>query len=139
MWIREISNTGANIQTLHKAEQEIIRTGTPLKILEVCEIIKNCKETLVLPPKTKCNYCDSKGYVIGLLFDNSGTYTGYEAALNCVCGNARTMGMLTMFENSADNHKTYCRDGYYRIFPTIVEKFAYLDKVYANGNYDLRR
>lgn len=138
MWIREILNTKADIGTLQKAEMEIIREEVPLIINEVCKVINKNKPILALPPKQKCDYCNGKGYVIGLLFDTNRIYTGYRKALNCCCGNATMVNMLMMKEDISNNHKTQCRDGYYRIFPTIVEEFAYLDKVEKNNWRDIR-
>lgn len=139
MWIREISNTGVDIQALHKAEQEIIRNNVPLKIFDICEIIIENKQAIALPlpQKTKCEYCNGKGYVIGLRFETNGKYTGYTAALNCCCDNPHLPNVTTMTPNAATNHKTVVKDGYYLVFPSVVEKFAYIDKVFANGGYDI--
>lgn len=138
MWIREIINTNTDMRTLHKAEQEIIRKGITPKIFEVCEVIKNCNDVLSLPPITKCNICNSKGYVLGIKFEKNGIYAGYKAALKCICGNLNDSTMLTMIPDATNNNKTPTKDGYYRIFPSIVEETEYLDKVEANGWRDVR-
>lgn len=138
MWIREIINTKASIEDLQKAEVRIIREDIPLVINDICEVIRSCKPIIALPKsRTKCSYCNGKGYVIGLKFDNKGEYTGNEFALNCICGNACLTNSAIMKEDTSNNHKTPCKDGYYRIFPSIVEKFAYLDKLKANKWRDI--
>lgn len=138
MWSREILATNASIAELQKAEIKIIRDNVPLVVKDVCEAIVSCKEVVALPPKQKCDYCHGKGYVLGILFDHNKVYTGYEFALNCVCGNACLTNVKIMKEDTSNNHKTPCKDGYYRIFPSIVEKFAYLDKVEKNNWRDIR-
>lgn len=139
MWIREILNTKASIEDLQKAEMKIIREDIPLVINSICEIIRDCKPIIALPiSKTKCGYCDGNGFVIGLKFDKEKRYTGYEVALNCCCANGLNANMQVMKEDISNNHKTDCKDGYYRIFPSVVEKFAYLDKLEANNWRDIR-
>ena len=76
--------------------------------------------------------------MLGILFDHNKVYTGYEFALNCVCSNACLTNAKIMKEDTSNNHKTPCKDGYYRIFPSIVEKFEYLDKVEKNKWRDIR-
>lgn len=138
MWIREILNTKADIMTLQKAEVRIIRENIPLVINDICDVIRDCKPILALPPKIKCDYCEGRGWVSALKFDNNKNYTGYEVALNCVCGNAKATNMLVMREDASNNHKTPIRDGYYRVFPSVVEKFKYLDKLEANNWRDIK-
>ena len=139
MLVREITATGAKVSDLQKAEVAIIRESVPLVVNKICDVIR---ENIELPKieytKVSCNYCNGKGYVIGLLFDFKGFYTGYRVALNCVCGNAHTPNMLMMKEDISNNHKTPCKDGYYRIFPSIVEEFAYIDKLEKNNWRDIR-
>ena len=142
MWIREITATGASAVDLHDAEIEIIRENIPPRIHDVCEsireIMSKTRPKITYKPKT-CPYCNGKGYVIGLRFETNGKYTGYTAALNCCCDNPHLPNVTPMTPNAATNHKTEVKNGYYLIFPTIVEQFNYLDRVYANDNWDIRR
>lgn len=141
MWTREIVETGATEKELNKAEVEIIRNNTPLIISEVCEVIRNNKTIISLPTKkVDCPYCEGRGYVTGLRFETNGKYTGYRVALNCCCGQKPQANMLVMREDLSNNHKTETANGgYVLVFPTIVEEYEYLDKVYANDNWDIRR
>lgn len=140
MWTREIVATGATIPELNKAELEIIRENVPLIISEICDVIRRNKTAVALPPiNTDCPYCEGRGYVHGLKFEKNGKYTGYRVALNCCCGSHPTPNMAVMREDLSNFHKTETATGYVLIFPSIVEEFAYLDKVYANDDYDLRR
>ena len=142
MWIREITATGASAIDLHNAEMEIIREDIPLRVFDICEIIRqkmNLNTKQLGYQKKPCKYCDGKGYVIGLKFETNGKYTGYTAALNCCCDNKHLANVVPMKEDINNHHRTEVKGGYYLIFPTIVEQFDYLDKVYANDNWDLRR
>lgn len=92
-----------------------------------------------LPSKitVECPYCEGRGVVFGVKFDEQGRWgKGADYALNCVCGNSHNLAMATMDEND-QNNKTMCKDGYYLIFPSVTEKFAYLDKVERNGGKDI--
>ena len=142
MWIREILNTKVDIATLQQAEVRIIRKNIPLVVTEICDVIReqiNLNKPRLVYNKVKCPYCEGRGWVEGLKFEKNGKYTGYRVALNCCCGNKPTINMAIMKEDLSNLHKTEIRDGYVLVFPTIVEEFAYLDKVYANDNYDLRK
>ena len=142
MWIREILNTKADIETLQQAEVRIIRENIPLVVTEICDVIReqiNLNKPRLVYNKVKCLYCEGRGWVEGLKFEKNGKYTGYRVALNCCCGNKPTPNMAVMKEDLSNLHKTEIRDGYVLIFPSIVEEFDYLDKVYANDNWDLRR
>ena len=142
MWIREITATGASAVDLQNAEIEIIRENIPPRIHDVCECIidkMNLNRPKITYKPKQCPYCNGKGYVIGLRFETNGKYTGYTAALNCCCDNPHLLNVTQMTENTSTNHKTDVKGGYYLIFPSIVEEFEYLDKVYANDNWDIRR
>ena len=142
MWIREILNTKADIETLQQAEVRIIRENIPLVVTDICDCIReqiNLNKPRLVYNKVKCPYCEGRGWVEGLKFEKNGKYTGYRVALNCCCGNKPTINMAVMKEDLSNLHKTETRDGYVLVFPSIVEEFAYLDKVYANNDYDLRR
>ena len=142
MWIREIINTKVDIATLQKAEIVIIRENIPLVVTDICDCIReqiNLNKPRLVYNKVKCPYCEGRGWVEGLKFEKNGKYTGYRVALNCCCGNKPTINMAVMKEDLSNLHKTETRDGYVLVFPSIVEEFAYLDKVYANNDYDLRR
>lgn len=139
LWVREIRATEPNIADLINAETKVIREEVPLKISEVCKAIYGVKATVALPEKQKiyCKYCGGKGIVFGIKFDEQKRYNnGADYILNCVCGNSRNLQLATMDEND-QNNKTLCKDGYFLIFPTVTEKFAYLDKVEANGGRDI--
>lgn len=134
MWVREITNTNASVEDLIEAEKEIIREDVPLVISNICEVIVKNKKIKALPVKAvsgKCPYCNGKGYVLGVKFNRYGQWEGdSEYALNCVCENAHLENTRIMTENVHNFHKTMCRDGgYYLIFPTIVDKFKYLDSL----------
>jgi len=140
MWVREIRATNPSIADLINAETKIIREEIPLKISEVCRVIEDIKPKQVLPYQQKvyCKYCEGRGVVFGVKFDEKGRWgKGADYALNCVCGNSHNLAMATMDENN-QNNKTMCKDGYYLIFPSVTEKFAYLDKVELNGGYDFK-
>ena len=143
MWIREILNTKADIVTLQKAEIRIIRDNIPLVVTEICDVIREQKALdapKLVYKKVDCPYCEGRGYVTGLRFETNGKYTGYRVALNCCCGQKPQANMLVMKEDTSNNHKTETiNGGYILVFPTIVEEYEYLDKVYANDNYDLRK
>jgi hypothetical protein len=140
MWVREIQSTQADIADLYNAEIYIIRNDIPLKVNEIRKAIEFTKPQKQLPytPKVKCPYCDGRGVVFGVKFDEKGRWgKGADYALNCVCGNSHHLAMATMDEND-QNNKTMCKDGYFLIFPSVTEKFSYLDKVNANGGYDFK-
>lgn len=142
MWAREINETKASAIDLHNAEKVIIREGVKLEVVDVCGVIKeqiNLNKPKLVYKKVKCPYCEGRGWVEGLKFEKNGKYTGYRVALNCCCGNKPTVNMAVMKEDLSNLHKTETRDGYVLVFPSIVEEFAYLDKVYANDNWDIRR
>lgn len=143
MWVRELNSiNGINAQVLLNAEKIIIRENVGLEVLEVCDVIReqiNLNKPRLVFKKVKCPYCEGRGWVEGLKFEKNGKYTGYVVALNCCCGQKPQTNMMTMKEDVSRNHKTDTKDGYYLVFPSIVEKFEYLDKVYANDNWDIRR
>lgn len=140
MWVREITTLGASVADLHNAEIEIIRENVPLVVSEVCDVIReNIKRPMLEYKKIDCPYCKGRGHLEGLKFEKNGKYTGYTALVNCCCGNKPMADVMVMKEDNSNNHRTETKDGYFLVFPSVVEKFAYLDKVYANGNYDLRR
>lgn len=144
MWVRELNSiNGINAQVLLNAEKIIIRENIGLEVLEVCDVIReqiNLNKPRLVYKKVDCSYCEGRGYVTGLKFEKNGKYTGYRVALNCCCGQKPQANMLVMKENLSNNHKTETiNGGYVLVFPTIVEEFEYLDKVYANDNWDIRR
>lgn len=140
MWTREILNCDVSIEELHKAEVRIIRENIPLVVSDVCDIIKQCKEVVSLPPtKTKCPYCKGYGIVEGVKFDRNGKHissAGY--ALNCVCGNGHIINGLMMNEDKEHNHKTMCYDGYYLIFPEKYKEIEYMQRVKQNNGRDIK-
>lgn len=143
MWVRELNSiNGINAQVLLNAEKIIIRENVGLEVLKVCDVIReqiNLNKPKLVFKKVKCPYCEGRGWVEGLKFEKNGKYTGYRVALNCCCGNKPTINMAVMREDLSNLHRTETRDGYVLVFPSIVEEFDYLDKVYANGNWDIRR
>ena len=144
MLVREINSiNGINAQALLNAEKIIIREDVRLNVLDVCNVIReqiNLNKPKLVYNKVDCPYCEGRGYVTGLRFETNGKYTGYRVALNCCCGNKPQPNMLVMREDISNNHRTETANGgYILVFPTIVEEFEYLNKVYANDNYDLRK
>lgn len=142
MWIREILNTKVDIESLQKAEVRIIRENIPLVVTDICDVIReqiNLNKPRLVYKKVDCPYCEGRGWVEGIKFELNGKYTGHKYMINCCCGQKQMPNTTIMKEDLSTNHKTEVKDGYYLVFPTIVEKFAYLDKVYANDNWDIRR
>lgn len=142
MWIREIINTKADIGTLQKAEIKVIRDNIPLVVTEICDVIReqiNLNKPRLEYRKVKCPYCEGRGWVEGLKFETNGKYTGYIYAISCCCGSKPIADSVVMKEDLSNNHKTDVKDGYYLVFPNVADKFSYLDKVYANDNWDIRR
>lgn len=139
MWVREIQSTGADVADLYNAEIYIIRNDIPLKVNEIRKAIEYIKPKARLPytPKVACPYCNGRGVVFGTKFDEQDRFTkSADYALNCICENSHNLAMATMSQNDEYN-KTYCKDGYYLIFPSVTEKFEYLDKVERNGGKDI--
>lgn len=143
MWIREITNTGANAIELHDAEIEIIRENIPPRIHDVCESIREImsrkRPKITYPRTNKCKYCEGRGWVEALKFETNGKFTGYTYAISCCCESKPILNSVIMQENISNNHKTDVKDGYYLVFPNVADKFSYLDKVYSNDNWDIRR
>lgn len=143
MWVREINSiNGVNAQVLLNAEKTIIREDVRLNVLEVCDVIKgqiNLNKPKLEHKKKECPYCEGRGWVEGLKFEKNGKYTGYTYAISCCCESKPILNSVVMKEDLSNNHKTDVKDGYYLIFPNVADKFSYLDKVYANDNWDIRR
>lgn len=142
MWAREINETKASAIDLHNAEKVIIREEVKLEVVDVCGVIKeqiNLNKPKLVYKKVNCPYCEGRGWVEGLKFETNGKYTGHTYAISCCCGQKPIPNSVIMREDLSNNHKTEVKDGYYLVFPSIVEKFEYLDKVYANDNWDIRR
>lgn len=138
MWVREISNTGVDITDIRQAETEIIRNNIPLKIYDVCKVLKKNKESKMIPITTeKCRYCGGRGYVyLNLYFDTNGKLISDNYALACVCN---TNPITTQMCINDDNNRTEGKRGYFRCFNTYMERENYIKQVKRNGGMDIKR
>lgn len=136
LWVREINNTKTDSVALNKAELEIIRNNVPLKIYDVCEVIKSCSKLPELPPLTKCEYCGGKRYMYSnLYFNKEGVFLSDNYAIACICNPKPN---TTQMQLNDDNNKTETVNGYFRCFGNPLEQHKYLQKVLKNKGRDIK-
>lgn len=138
IWAKEILAKHFSDVVISETIKEMINDdGCALTLASFFRIAKS-KMPIVNRKKVDCPYCEGRGIVSAIKFDKEGKmFEGADFGLSCVCGNASQQDLLVMNEDLDTNHKTVVKDGYYLVFPSVVEKFAYIDKVFANGGYDL--
>ena len=137
IWVEEIIMRNFSKEAIEKGTKEFIENEEYNLSLPIVLKLISGEMSYAIQHDKNCPYCEGRGWVEGLKFDKNGKYTGYTFALNCCCGSKPSANIMTMRENTNNNHKTECRDGYYLIFKTVVEKFEYIDKIYNNNGYDL--
>lgn len=138
IWAKEILAKHYSDKVIYETIKEMVNDDNlPLTLASFFRIAK-AKMPTVTRKRVDCPYCNGTGIVLALKFDGEGKYVeGADYGLSCVCANARQQGLTVMNEDTETNHKTVVKDGYYLVFPSIVEKFSYIDKVYANDGYDI--
>lgn len=141
VWANEIIAKRFTDEVIDETIREMIEDDNAPMTLSTFFRIAKGKMPLINRKRVDCPYCEGRGYVLGIKFDKNGKYIeGADYGLNCVCGNAHVNGLAFMNEDLSTNHRTSTKDGgYILVFPSIVEKFAYVDKVYANNGFDLGR
>ena len=140
-WAKEIIAKRFTDDAINETIREMIEDdGVALSLSSFFRIARG-KMPNVNRKRLDCPYCEGRGYVLGIKFDKNGKYIeGADYGLNCVCGNIHVKGLAFMNEDTSNHHRTMTSDGgYILVFPSIVEKFAYLDEVYANNGLDLGR
>lgn len=140
-WTNEIIAKRFTDDAINETIREMIEDdNVPMTLATFFRIAKS-KMPSMRRQKMDCPYCEGRGYVLGIKFDKNGKYVeGADYGLNCVCGNVHVNGLAFMNEDLSNHHRTMTSDGgYILVFPSIVEKFAYLDEVYANNGFDLGR
>lgn len=137
LWITEIIAKGFSDDAIINATDEFVESEEyNLSLPAFLKLIKS-KTTTEVRHDVECVYCGGKGIVCcTLAFDLSGKILDIAPyMLNCYCNNDGKL--LQMTPNETTFNKTYGKDKYFRVFPSIVEMSAYQEKVWKNGDMDI--
>lgn len=137
LWITEIIAKSFSDDAIMKATDEFVESEEYNLSLPVFLKLIKSKMTYGIQHNADCVYCGGKGIVCSTLaFDLSGKIIDCASyMLNCYCNNNGKL--LKMIPNKKTFNKTYGKDKYFRVFPSIVEMFAYQEKVWKNGDMDI--
>lgn len=137
LWITEIIDKGYKDEVIERATQKFIESEEyNLSLPVFLRLIKE-NNTESIRHNAECTFCEGRGTVVTTLaFNLDGTIIDCAPyMLNCYCN--KNGKLLQMIPNKKTFNKTYSKDKYFRVFPSIVEMFAYQEKVWANGNKDI--
>lgn len=137
IWVGEIVGHNFTTDAIEKATKEFVESEDYNLSLPVILKLIGDKMTYKLQHNADCPFCEGTGTVgATLAFEMNGKLIdGASYLLNCYCNKRK--GNLRMNYDKKSFHKTYGKDKYFRVFPSIVEKFAYQEKVWANGDQDI--
>lgn len=138
IWVEEIIMRNFSKEAIEKGTKEFIENEEyNLSLPIYLKLIKSKMVYKKIENNVYCVYCEGRGTVgTTLAFELNGKLIeGASYLLNCYCNNNGKL--LQMTPNNKTFNKTMGKDKYFRVFPSIVEMFAYQEKVWANGDMDI--
>ena len=137
IWISEIIAHNFTNDAIKNGTKEFVENEEYNLSLPVILKLINSKMTNKIQHNVNCSYCGGTGTVgATLAFELNGKIIDCSPyLLNCYCN--KNGKILQMIPNKKTFNKTYGKDKYFRVFPSIVEMFAYQEKVWKNGDMDI--
>lgn len=136
IWISEIIARNFTNDAIKGGIAEFVENEDYNLSLPVILKLIGDKMTYTVQHNEKCPLCEGRGTVQAIAFDmNRKIIDCAPYLLNCYCNKRK--GNLRINYNKKTFHKTYGKDKYFRVFPSIAEMSAYKEKVWANGDMDI--